>query len=85
MNVLVPEGIFLFEGFRFDRRAGGLFRVDGNGAAITVPLGARALDVLGVLIARPGDIVSKDEITAAVWPGRIVEDSNLPTQISAPA
>jgi class 3 adenylate cyclase/DNA-binding winged helix-turn-helix (wHTH) protein len=83
MDALAAEGIFLFEGFRFDRRAGGLFRVDDNCVAVPVRLGARALDVLGVLLARPGEIVSKDEIIATVWPGRIVEDSNLPTQISA--
>ena len=83
MDLPSAEGIFLFEGFRFDRRAGGLLRGDDNGVAVPVPLGARALDVLGVLLARRGEIVSKDEIIAAVWPGRIVEDSNLPTQISA--
>ena len=83
MDAFAAEGIFLFEGFCFDRRAGGLFRVDNNCVAVLVPLGARALDVLGVLLARPGEIVSKDELIAAVWPGRIVEDSNLPTQVSA--
>ena len=45
---------------------------------------ARAeLDVLGVLVARAGEVVSKDEIIAAVWPGTVVEDSNLTVQISA--
>ena len=83
MDAFAAEGIFLFEGFRFDQRGGGLFRVDNNCVAVLVPLGARALDVLGVLLARPGEIVSKDELIAAVWPGRIVEDSNLPTQVSA--
>ena len=45
-------------------------------------LGSRSLDVPSVLVARPGELVSRDEIIAAVWPGMIVEDSNLPTQIS---
>jgi DNA-binding winged helix-turn-helix (wHTH) protein len=71
----------LFEGFRFDRR-GGLFR-RGHGAETPVEIGSRALDILGVLVARAGDAVSKDEIVAAVWPGRVVEDSNLTVQISA--
>jgi len=82
MDALAAERIFLFEGFRLDRRAGGLFRVGDNGAVL-VPLGSRALDILGVLVARPGELVSKDEIVAPAWPGVIVEDSNLPTQISA--
>jgi hypothetical protein len=52
MDAFAAEGIFLFEGFCFDRRAGGLFRVDNNCVAVLVPLGARAPDVLGVLLYR---------------------------------
>jgi TolB-like protein/Flp pilus assembly protein TadD len=72
---------FLFEGFRLDRRSG-LFRRD-NGAAAPITIGSRALDILGVLIARAGEVVSKDEIIGAVWPGTAVEDSNLTVQVSA--
>jgi len=36
-----------------------------------------------VLVQRHGDLVSKDEIMAAVWPGIVVADSNLPIQILA--
>jgi TolB-like protein len=39
--------------------------------------------VLGVLVERPGDLVSRDEIMSAVWPETVVEDSNLPVQIRA--
>jgi DNA-binding winged helix-turn-helix (wHTH) protein len=46
-------------------------------------IGSRALDALGVLIEGDGDLVSKDEIRAAVWPGTVVEDNNLTVQISA--
>jgi TolB-like protein len=48
-----------------------------------VAVGSRGLDILGVLIARASEVVSKDEIIAAVWPGTIVEDGNLTVQISA--
>jgi DNA-binding winged helix-turn-helix (wHTH) protein len=41
------------------------------------------LEILGVLLARAGEVVSKDEIIAAVWPETVVEDSNLTVQISA--
>ena len=53
-------------------------------AAVFAPLaiGSRALDVLGVLVERPGDLVSRDEIMDAVWPGTMVEDGNLTVQIS---
>jgi len=46
-------------------------------------IGSRALDILGVLIEQAGEVVSKDEIVATVWPGTVVEESNLTVQISA--
>jgi DNA-binding winged helix-turn-helix (wHTH) protein len=83
MDAPASSEIFLFEGFRLDRRGGGLFRKDDADADAPVAVGSRALDILGVLIGRAGEVVSKDEIIAAVWPGTIVEDSNLTVQISA--
>jgi len=71
---------FLFEGFRLDRW--GLFWQDERGVFAPVAIGSRALDVLGVLVTADGDLVSKDEIMAAVWPGTVVEDNNLTVQIS---
>jgi DNA-binding winged helix-turn-helix (wHTH) protein len=82
MAMLASSEIFLFEDFRLDRRAGGLFRRDHEAEA-PVELGSRALDILGVLVARAGEVISKDEIATVVWPGRVVEDSNLTVQISA--
>jgi TolB-like protein/DNA-binding winged helix-turn-helix (wHTH) protein len=82
MQGLAPSEIFLFEDFRFGQR-GGLHRRDDTGALVPVAIGSCALDILGVLIARAGEVVSKDEIIAAVWPGIVVEDSNLTVQISA--
>jgi TolB-like protein/DNA-binding winged helix-turn-helix (wHTH) protein/Tfp pilus assembly protein PilF len=83
MDALSADEVFLFEGFRLDRQGGGLFRTDENGALVPVPVGSRALDLLILLVSRRGDLVSKDEIMTAVWPGVIVEDSNLPTQVLA--
>src|SRR5262252_5482302 len=48
-----------------------------------VALGGRAIDVLCVLVAANGELVTKDELMDAVWPGLIVEDNNLQVQISA--
>jgi adenylate cyclase len=83
MEAFASSEVFLFEEFRLDRRGGGLLRRDDSGAFTPVTIGSRGLDILGVLIARAGEVVSKDEIIAAVWPGTIVEDSNLTVQISA--
>ena len=83
MEALSSSEVFLFEEFRLDRRGGGLFRRDQNGTFAPAAIGSRALDILGVLIERAGEIVSKDEIIATVWPGTVVEDSNLTVQSSA--
>ena len=42
-----------------------------------VHLGKRALDILSVLAEANGEIVTKDELLAAVWPGVIVEENAL--------
>jgi TolB-like protein/Tfp pilus assembly protein PilF len=81
MEALASGEIFLFEGFRLDRR--GLFRQDDRGAFVPVAIGSRALDVLRVLVTADGKLVAKDEIIAAVWPGMVVEDNNLTVQMSA--
>ena len=81
MAVLSTTGIFEFDRFRLDRR--GLFRREGGAALAPVEVGSRALDVLRVLLERPGDLVSRDEIMATAWPGIVVEDNNLTIQIAA--
>jgi TolB-like protein/DNA-binding winged helix-turn-helix (wHTH) protein/tetratricopeptide (TPR) repeat protein len=81
MEALSSGYIFLFDGFRLDRW--GLFRRDERGVFVPAAIGARALDVLRVLIAADGDLVSKDEMMAVVWPGIVVEDNNLTVQMSA--
>ena len=46
-----------------------------------VRLGSRALDILMVLLERPSELVSKQELAARVWPGIVVEDGNLKVHI----
>jgi DNA-binding winged helix-turn-helix (wHTH) protein len=48
-----------------------------------VPLGSRALEILIVLLERPGELVGKQELMARVWQNLFVESSNLSVQISA--
>src|SRR5262252_4900777 len=47
-----------------------------------VELGGRAFDMLIALIDAGGSVLSKDDLMHQVWPGQIVEESNLPSQIS---
>jgi DNA-binding winged helix-turn-helix (wHTH) protein len=48
-----------------------------------VPLGSRALEILVVLLERPGEVVSKQELMTRVWPNIFVEPANLTVHISA--
>jgi TolB-like protein len=66
-----------FGQFRFDLGRRELLR-DG----LPVRLGSRALDILSLLASARGDVVTKDQLLARVWPGQVVEENNLQVQIS---
>jgi predicted ATPase/DNA-binding winged helix-turn-helix (wHTH) protein len=48
-----------------------------------VRLGSRALELLIALVERTGEVVSRDELVARVWPSTIVEESSLRVHIAA--
>ena len=48
-----------------------------------VSLGSRALEILIVLLERAGELVSKKELMARVWPNVFVEPANLTVHVSA--
>ena len=48
-----------------------------------VRVGSRALDILIVLVERAGELVSKDELMARVWPNTFVVPANLTVHITA--
>ena len=48
-----------------------------------VRIGSRAFDILVALVERAGEVVSKRELVAYVWPKTFVEDSNLRVHVSA--
>jgi DNA-binding winged helix-turn-helix (wHTH) protein len=48
-----------------------------------VPLGSRAMQILIVLLERPGELITKQELMARVWPNLFVEPANLSVHISA--
>lgn len=47
-----------------------------------VPIGQRALDLLIALAGRPGEVLDRDVLLSAIWPGRHVEESNLRAQVA---
>src|SRR6202045_2810754 len=48
-----------------------------------VKLGSRALDILIALASRPGQILSKDDLTGLVWRGSFVDETAPRVGISA--
>ena len=48
-----------------------------------VRLGSRAFDILVALTERPGQLISKNELMARVWPGIFVVPANLTVHITA--
>jgi non-specific serine/threonine protein kinase len=53
--------------------------VEGQAVAV----GPRAFDLLVALVERAGELVSKDELLARVWPKLVVEENNLQVHVSA--
>jgi TolB-like protein len=81
MEGLGSADIFEFVRFRFDRRGPALFRRNQAGKHVLLPLGHTALELLDLLLERPGELVEKEKIRAVVWRGKTVEDANIATQI----
>ena len=48
-----------------------------------VRLGSRAFEILIALIERAGELVTKGELMARVWPDTVVEESNLKVHVAA--
>ena len=48
-----------------------------------VHLGSRAFDILLALLERAGELVSKEDLIARVWPNTFVEPANLAVHVSA--
>jgi len=47
----------------------------------TISLGAKAIEVLAMLVTNAGELVEKDELLRAVWPDTFVEEANLSQNI----
>ncbi|MEH2561774.1 ATP-binding protein [Bradyrhizobium sp. AZCC 2289] len=60
-----------------------LARRELRARGVPVPIGGRAFDILEVLVQSAGELVTKDNLSARVWPGAIVEENRLQVHISA--
>ena len=71
------EGLFSFDRFQLDLSTGRL-----SGGSGPIPLAPKALAVLEYLAARPGQLIGKDELLAAIWPGVFLSDGALKVCVS---
>jgi predicted ATPase len=47
-----------------------------------VSIGARALEILILLVEHAGELVTKDQLVSRAWPNLVVEESNLRAQVA---
>jgi DNA-binding winged helix-turn-helix (wHTH) protein len=47
-----------------------------------IRIGSRALEMLIALLEKPGDLVSKEDLMARVWPNTFVDPANLTVQVA---
>ncbi len=80
MNLAAPAPYLEFAGFVIDVRRRLLLRRE-NGEVVA--LNAKAFDTLLYLAQHPGEVLSKDALLDAVWPGVVVEENSLAQNISA--
>lgn len=70
--------LFQFENFTLDvaRRE---LRADG----VEVPVEPQVFDLLGLLIRRRDEVVSRDELIERIWKGRVISESAMASRINA--
>jgi TolB-like protein len=73
------ERFYEFGGLRVDFAARRLYRSDGEELRMT----PRVFDTLLYLIEHRARLIEKEELIAAIWPNRVVEENNLNQTISA--
>jgi len=71
------RGTYEFEGYRLDAEPAGLWR---DGQLISLP--PKVLEMLILLVAKQGEIVTREELLDAVWPDTHVEEGNIKYTVS---
>lgn len=74
----MPRDEFSFGNFRLDLRHRRLVA-----SGVPLELKSKAFDILCALASAQGEVVTKDELMAKVWPGLIVEENNIQVHVSA--
>lgn len=66
------RSVYLLRDFRFESASGRLWHIDGE-----VSLRPKTAAVLALLVARGGEVVSREELVRAAWPDGFVGDNAL--------
>lgn len=74
----VPQSVLEFGEFRIDPRR----RTLTNRAGDLIALTPKHFDTLLYLVENAGEVLEKDQLLSAIWPGMIVEENNLSQAIS---
>jgi DNA-binding winged helix-turn-helix (wHTH) protein len=72
-------GMYAFGQFRLDPQQRLLF---AEGVATPLDIAPRVLETLLYLVEHAGELLSKDQLLAAIWPGTVVEENSLNQNIS---
>ena len=77
-NAVDISGPIRFGVFEADLRAGELRK-----SGVKVKLSGQPFQVLSILLSRPGEVVSREEIQRALWPDTFVDaERNLNTAVN---
>ena len=60
-----------------------LARRELRARGVPVPIGGRTFEIIEVMVQSAGELVTKNDLSARVWPGAIVEDNTLQFHVSA--
>lgn len=74
-----PSRFLEFGDFVVDVRQRRLLRRAGSEA---IPLTAKVFDTLLYFVQRPGEVLDKDALLSAIWPGVVVEENSLTQNVS---
>ena len=74
-----PRPVYDFGEFRLDVSRQLLF---AKGASEALPVAPKTIAALLLFIKNRGELLSKDQLMAGLWPGRVVEENNLTQLIS---
>ncbi|MGX9961683.1 ATP-binding protein [Roseomonas sp. F4] len=77
-SVETEEKIYRFGDFRLLPARQSLLR-----GTLPLRVGSRALDLLRLLVERPGELITKAELIGSVWPDTFVHENNLKVHIAA--